>query len=68
MKQVKLKTFINDVTNLSVGDLCAKLGISESTLRHRWRSEDKRKEVILLIAGLTADNGKYGEDLIKKYY
>lgn len=68
MKQVKLKTFINDVTNLSVSDLCSKLSISESTLRHRWRSKEKRKEVILLIAGLTAENGKYGEELIEKYY
>ncbi|MEM6250717.1 hypothetical protein [Shewanella vaxholmensis] len=68
MKDIKLKKFINDVTNLSVGEVCNKIEISESTLRHRWNSVDKRKEVIFLIAGFTAEQGNYAEKLIKNYY
>lgn len=68
MQDIKLKTFINDVAHMSVGELCEKISIPETTLRHRWRTPEKRKEVILLIAGYTAETGEYAEKLIKMYY
>ena len=68
MKEINLKKFVNDVAHMSVTDFCETLDISERTLRHRWRSKNKRKEVILMVAGYTAENGAYAEELIERYF
>lgn len=68
MKDITLKTFVNNVSKMSVGDICNKLEVSEHTLRRRWRTANKRKEVILLVAGFTADKGEYAKNLINDYY
>ncbi len=67
MTTIKLKVFINDVTELKVGDICKKMGIAESTLRDRWNNPKKRKEVIYLVVGYLANNQDLAKELIKTY-